>query len=192
MPNPSLKQSLADALTDDNALIVRPLTRVTTQSGFAFDVRPVEPSDDAALADLLDNVTQDDMRFRYLASVAVSQQILDQLINVDHVAKDNFLAFDPDTGTMIASAEIAKCEQSETAEIAMVIHKAYKGRGIGWSLLEHVARHAKERGFRKLKSIESRDNHDAIALEREMGFKARACPGDPTLVLLELNLVKGL
>jgi hypothetical protein len=36
--------------------------------------------------------------------------------------------------------------------------------------------------------MESRENHDAISLEREMGFKAEAYPEDAGLVLLSKAL----
>lgn len=36
--------------------------------------------------------------------------------------------------------------------------------------------------------IESRDNHSAIMLEPALGFSARACPDDPSLVLLEKSI----
>ena len=47
---------------------------------------------------------------------------------------------------------------------------------------------AKRRGVKTLQSIESRSNHQAIELEREMGFTARTLDDDPTLVVLEAKL----
>ena len=46
----------------------------------------------------------------------------------------------------------------------------------------------KARGIGAIESIEARDNREAIALEREMGFTARSCPGDSTLILLSKRL----
>lgn len=48
-----------------------------------------------------------------------------------------------------------------------------------------MSQEARGWGIGRLQSIESRDNRAAIALEREMGFSARAVEGDPALVLLE-------
>jgi len=56
--------------------------------------------------------------------------------------------------------------------------------GIGWELLAHIARYADTKGLRSLESIESRDNHEAIELERDMGFVISDYPGDSTLVLV--------
>ncbi len=76
----------------------------------------------------------------------------------------------------------------ETGEVAISIRSNYKGRGISWELLEHVARFAEARGVKTLQSIESYANHTAIELERDMGFTARTYPGDATLVLVERKL----
>jgi len=50
------------------------------------------------------------------------------------------------------------------------IRPDFKGRGVSWELLEHVACFAEELGGRGTQSIESNDNHAAIELEREMGY----------------------
>lgn len=68
------------------------------------------------------------------------------------------------------------------------MHEDYKNLGIGWTMLEFVATEAKARGVRSIQSIESRENHATIELEREMGFTARSFEGEPTLVVLERAL----
>lgn len=163
---------------------------MTTRDGFEFKVRRVEPFDEAALGAFFDNVTPDDIRFRFLSSFKkVGHDMLKQLIDVDHDRKEDYLAFVEDENSIIASAEIAGNPGSDTAEVAIVTHKGYKNRGMGWTLLEYVAQQAKLKGFKKLQSIESRQNHQVIDLERAMGFKASSLPGDATLILLEKNLV---
>jgi acetyltransferase len=160
-----------------------------TRSDFSFEVRPAAPSDDAALGEFFAHVTHDDLRFRFLSAVnKVSAAQIATMTHVDHVRVEDFVVTEPGSGIIIANAMLAADKELVTAEVAISIHADYKGRGIGWSLLEHVARYAKARGIQKLQSIESRGNHAAIELEREMGFKAKAYEGDATLVLLEAEL----
>jgi hypothetical protein len=59
---------------------------------------------------------------------------------------------------------------------------------MSWTFLKYVIEQARQNGIRKLQSIESRENHAAIELEKEMGFSARSYPGDATLMLLEFDL----
>jgi L-amino acid N-acyltransferase YncA len=55
---------------------------------------------------------------------------------------------------------------------------------VGWAMADVLAKEAQHRGVRRVISIESRDNHAAIELEREKGFTPEAFEGDPTLVVL--------
>lgn len=162
-------------------------TELATWTGFRFEVRPVNPADEAALADFFTLVTPEDRRFRFLSGVRkVGHSMLQRLTKVDHEQTEDFLAFDGDT--LIATAMLAADPAMERAEAAIAIRADYKHRGIGWALLAHLGRHARERGVTLIESVECGDNVEAITLEREMGFTATAYPGDPTLVLLQKRL----
>lgn len=164
---------------------------LSTRAGFQLAVRPVTISDEPSLKDLFEHLTADDLRFRFLSSIEhVQHEQLSAMLGVDHVHAETFLAFARESGQLVAAAMLAAGPDLASGEVAISVHRDYKGRGIGWTLLEHVARAARSMGIGKLLSIESRDNHAAIELEREMGFSARACPGDPTLVIVETILNK--
>lgn len=160
-----------------------------TRSGFECPVRPVTTADDPALTAFFAHVTPDDLRFRFLSSIReVGAARIAEMTHIDHKQTQDFVVTEPGGDAIIANAMLAADAQMETAEVAISIREDMKGRGIGWSLLEHVARYARAQGIRKLLSIESRDNHAAIELEREMGFTARPFDGDPALVILESQL----
>jgi acetyltransferase len=59
---------------------------------------------------------------------------------------------------------------------------------VGWSLLNHAVDLAKKRGVKRLRSIESRANREAIDVERTLGFTSSDYEGDATLALLEIDL----
>ncbi|MGD9811641.1 MAG: N-acetyltransferase family protein [Sphingobium sp.] len=166
-----------------------PWTRdLVTRSGYRFHVRTAQEGDEAALDAFFTHVSPDDLRFRFLTAVGhVPHGTIEAMTHVDHRKTENFLAVDDD-GDVVGSAMIGADDNLEVAEVAISIHEDFRGRGIGWTLLDHVAAYARGRGFAKLQCIESRDNHAAIELEREMGFTARACPGEPGLVLVEAQL----
>ncbi len=185
----STKNPAGSAVRETHDLIVSKSIPLTTRSGFEFHVRPVVPSDEAALTEFFSHVTKDDLRFRFLSPIPeVGKEMLSYLINVDHDHKEDFLALDIDDKTVIASAMIGANEDKSVAEVAIVVHADYKHRGMSWTFLEYVASEARRSGIKKLQSIESRENHAAIELEREMGFTAKSYPGDATLILLELDL----
>jgi acetyltransferase len=182
------------AMTELSALSDAKLTPdlsadLTTRGGYEFHVRSATPSDEVALEEFFTHVTLDDLRFRFLNAIQkVGHSQLEGLVNVDHGRTENFLAFDIAGGFMVATAMMAADEKLEGAEVAIAVRSDFKHRGISWTLLEHVARYAASRGFKTIESIESRENHQAIELEREMGFKAMACPGEPTLIIVRATL----
>lgn len=160
-----------------------------SRTGFKFHVRPAGPEDQAALKAFFAHVSPDDLRFRFLSPIQqVGQAQIDAMTQVDHRQTEDLIAFDPETKLIVANAMLAADKALNTAEVAISIRSDMRGKGIAWTLLEHVAHYAKDAGIKKLQSIESRENHAAIDLEREMGFTASPYPEDPSLVLLEAVL----
>lgn len=162
---------------------------LTTRSGYRCHVRPVAIGDEAALAEFFAGVSSDDLRFRFLSGMdKVPEALIARMTHVDHRKTEDFVVFAQGSNEIVANAMLAADDRLDTAEVAISIRHDVRGQGIGWTLLEHVARYARARGIRKLCSIESYANHAAINLEREMGFTARSYEGDASLVLLEASL----
>jgi hypothetical protein len=51
-------------------------------------------------------------------------------------------------------------------------------------MLTHICRHAQRHNFKSIESLESRENHTAIELERDMEFQVCDDEEDPTVVVL--------
>lgn len=161
---------------------------LTTRTGLLLHVRPVQPDDEAALAEFFEHVTPDDLRFRFLAGVhKVSHDRLVAMTQVDHRQTENFLAFGAD-GKIVATAMLACDDALEKGEVAISVRAEDKHKGVGWELLRHICRFAEAKGVGTLESVESRENHEAIELEREQGFVAQSYPGDATLILIRKQL----
>ncbi len=161
---------------------------LATRTGLVLHVRPVRPDDEAALADFFAHVTPQDLRFRFLGGVReVSHERLVAMTQVDHRLTENFLAL-VDGKTIAATAMLAREPSQDRAEVAISVRADYKHRGVAWELLRHVVRYAQAKGVTVLESLESRENHEAIELEREQGFVAATYPDDPTLVLIRKEL----
>jgi GNAT superfamily N-acetyltransferase len=163
---------------------------IISRSGCQFQIRPVEPADETALAEFFHHVSADDLRFRFLTGLKeIGTDRLDALTHVDHRTTENFLAFVDDGSMIIASAMLACDPSMKRGEVAISVRSDFKRDGVGWEMLAHVAKYAESKGVETIESIESRDNHEAIELERDMGFTATAYPGDATLILLQRSLV---
>jgi acetyltransferase len=174
------------AMTAATMATLAPMNQLATRDGLVLDVRAAFAEDEPLLEVFFDAVSDEDRRFRFLAaSRHVSHDQLVPLTHVDHWRTESFLAFDRQSGALVASALLACDAQMDTGEIAISIRRDYRGRGVGWTMLDLLASEAQKRGLRRVISIEDRDNHAAIELERENGFVAQGIDGDPHLVLLE-------
>lgn len=160
----------------------------TTRTGLRLRVRRADASDEATLSAFFENVSAEDLRFRFLSAVQhVGHDQVAAMLKSDDPRISSFLAVEQN-GEFVGVATLASDMTGETAEVAVSVRRDRKAQGIGWSLLRHVAQIARAKGILRLQSIESRDNYAAIEVERELGFTARACPGDPTLILVEADL----
>lgn len=171
-------------------MITDPWSRdLTTRTGFTFHVRPAQPDDEAALAEFFTHVTPEDLRFRFLSSIReVGHDRLVALAQVDHRRTENFLAFARNGSAIIATAMLACNDALDRGEVAISVSAENKGKGLSWELLGHISRYAEAKGIEILESIENRENHAAIELEREFGFVAEAYPGDPSLIIVRKQL----
>lgn len=156
-----------------------------TRTGLKLDVRPASEADEPALVALFDRVSDEDRRFRFFcAAEHVSHDQLEPLIHADHYRSESFLAFDKASGQLVASALLVCDGTLETAEVAVSVCTNFKGKGIGWALLDLLAKEAEKRGVKRVIAIESRANHAAIEVERDKGFTPQPFDGDPSLVIL--------
>lgn len=182
---------MTDSLTagSDLPLIAEWSAELETRDGVRLKIRPAALEDQALLADFFAKVDPADLQFRFLSPFRrVPEEMLKALVQVDHSRTENLLAFAEDGRTLIATAMVAADDALEVAEVAIATRSDYKHRGVGWTLLDHVADYARERGFTEIQSIEARDNREAIALETEMGFTSSAYEDDPSLLLVRKAL----
>lgn len=162
---------------------------LTTRTGLMVTVRPANESDDETLKELFHRVRPEDLRFRFLTGMKeVSASRIHDMTHVDHRSAETYIAFLDDEPDAVATAMLATDSRGERGEVAISVRADHRGRGIGWELLAFVARQAAARGMKIIQSMESRENHDAIALERDMGFKSQPYPDDASLVLLSKAL----
>ncbi len=160
-----------------------------TRTGFRFQIRSAVPGDDDALTKFFSHVTRDDLRFRFLTGMnKIGSHQIEMLTHPNHDNTESFIALTENGSTIVANGMLACDKTFDRGEVAIVIREDHKRKGISWELLSYIARFAETKGVKTLESIESRSNHEAIELERDMGFEVKEYPGDSTLVLVSRSL----
>ena len=155
---------------------------LVTRTGFRLRVRPTQLADEAALTEFFGRVTPDDLRFRFLSSMReVGHDRIVAMASANDDSTESLIAL-ADDDSVVAVAMLAGDRSHDSAEAAIAVRGDRKALGIGWTLLEALLVHARNRGFGAVESIEDRTNWSAITLEREMGFELIPVDGEPTLV----------
>ncbi|SNT53980.1 Acetyltransferase (GNAT) family protein [Tardiphaga sp. OK246] len=162
---------------------------LTTRKGIGIKVRPVAENDEKNMQRFFYGLRPEDLRFRFLTGMKeVSAERIHDMTHVDHQSTETYIAFIEGDSVPVATAMLATDTKREQGEVAISVRADHRAEGIGWELLVFVSRQAAAKGLRVIQSIESRDNHDAIVLEREIGFKAKPDPDDARLVILSKAL----
>lgn len=162
---------------------------LVTNSGLRFHVRPAQSGDEEQLGKFFRTLPAEDLRHRFLTGLReVGHDRLADMVRSDDPHIINFLAIDPQTGAILATAMMAADRDYREGEFALATRPDAKQKGVSWTLLEHLVGYARAAGIKLLKSIETSDDARALQLEREMGFRTRLCPEDATLMFAEKEL----
>jgi len=158
----------------------------TTRTGVELTITPARADDRDALERFFERVTPEDLYFRFLSGIRkVDDSRIDAMLRDDDDYSIDFLALDSDNGEILATAMLVADRDFDSAEFAMCTREDAKNKGISWVLLDHAANYAAAMGVRRIYSLQSASQTDALQLEREMGFTVRTNPGDPVHMLVE-------
>lgn len=143
-------------------------------AGLAFVVRPAEPRDASALAELADAVSAEPEGWLATSngwrSATDERRYLRAVRRYPHAA---VLVAETDDGRVVGRLSIARDQHPASAHVAdvgLMVDAAYRRRGIGRALLEGGVEWARGAGIRKLELHVFPWNDAAIALYERFGF----------------------
>jgi acetyltransferase len=83
---------------------------------------------------------------------------------------------------MIADADYRR------AEYAIIVRSDFKGRGLGWALMQKLIAYAKAEGLKEMHGHVMAGNVTMLKMCRELGFSVRMDPSDMGTFLVTLDL----
>jgi GNAT superfamily N-acetyltransferase len=160
---------------------------VALRDGALVPVRPLERSDRAELAAMVERLSD---RSRYLRFAAPKPRLtsreLDHLLDVDHHRNEALVALDADTGRGIAVVRwVTVAGEPGVAEVAVTVADEWQGRGLGPALLARLLDLARAEGLTALRASVLAVNARSLAMLRHAGFRARPVTGS----LLDYELI---
>ena len=162
-------------------------SHVLLRDGTPVLIRRLMAEDAALYHDFLSDVTPEDLRLRFFASMhAVSENLIDKLLHYDPAHAMAFIAVDEHTGKMLGIVRLHDDTNGANAEFAILVRSRLKGHGIGWLLMKHMIKFAKHKALKNVRGQVLWQNTTMLAMCAELGFHIADDPGDPGVRIVTL------
>lgn len=142
-------------------------------------VRPVRPTDEALIHDLLKHVTPQDLRLRFFGAMKnFTHEFLARLANLDYARAMAFIASDNKTNDALGVVRLHLDATLRSGEFAVLVRSDLKGHGLGWALMKLIIEFAKSKGLESIHGQILQENSVMLAMCRELGFMIKIDPDD--------------
>jgi acetyltransferase len=157
--------------------------------GCRIFVRPIRPSDEQLVYELLKAVSREDLRLRFFESIKeFTHPFLAGLTQLDYALAMALVAVDEADGNPLGMVRIYADPLHGTGEYAILLRSDHKGRGLGWALMQMIIEYAKSRGLKAVVGQVLQENAAMLKMCRELGFSIRTCAEDRGLCDVTLAL----
>lgn len=146
-------------------------------------VRPIVPSDENTYLAILEDTTAEDRYCRFFH--LVDHFDLDEVQRFVEARDDTVgvIAFE---GEMPLGTAHAILLDDTSAELAIVVARSARRRGVGVALIETLVGRLRERGVRRVIACALRENHPLEGLARKAGFHVDLADGPAWRFVLDL------
>lgn len=160
--------------------------------GEAFDLRPLNPSDERRLQEFFYSHTKETLQMRYNSvPTQMSREKSCTLVSVDQ-SRDIALCIVRQRGSMSQIQAVGRYYLSpdgSNCEVAFVTRETNQGKGMAKILLATMQRIAKSRGVQRMLAYVRAENHKMLAVFEKAGFR-RLPSEEPGEVYLALQLTE--
>lgn len=161
------------------------------RDGQVVQIRPISRDDKELEREFIENLSQESRHFRFLGGLGKpTEQMLDQLTNVDHEQHEAFIALiDTDSGPKeIGVSRYVQDPDGMACECAVTVADEWQRDGLGTLLMNRLIESARSHGIGRIYSIDSAENFKIRDVARAMGFECHTDPNDATQVIYSLDL----
>jgi RimJ/RimL family protein N-acetyltransferase len=175
---------VTDSSTEDRIVRLRDGARVR--------IRPIRAEDAAAQAALIAGLSAHSKHLLFLGGIA--QLRYDDLARMCAPDQRRAMAYVAIAPGAEEERHIGLCryasasEPCDDAEISVAVADAWQHKGLATLLLQRLIDHARERGVKRLYSLDMATNHRMRRLARHLGFEEQADPADVHQVIYSMVL----
>jgi len=148
--------------------------RVAVKGGLHLLIRPIKPEDAPLFVELFNLLSPTSIFYRFFSPLkSLSPDMLVRFTQIDYDREIALVALDKGLAgeRMLGVVRVISDPDGRRAEFAVLVGDPWQGRGVGAALLERVLQISKERGIETVWGTVLRENTQALALGRKLGFK---------------------
>jgi acyl-CoA hydrolase/RimJ/RimL family protein N-acetyltransferase len=147
----------------------------TLRDGTEIFFRPVKPTDEHELVEMLYSLSEKSVQTRYMThTMTFPHKDIQQLTNIDYQHDVAIVGVVPGpTGDeqLVAMAQYFLDPKLQAAEVAFVVHDEWQQKGMGTYLLDYISKIAKQRGVRQFYAKVLPTNKPMLAIFHNSGYK---------------------
>jgi len=146
----------------------------TLRDGTEIFFRPVKPTDEDALSEMLYSLSPASVRTRYMTqTMTFPHRDVQRLTNIDYKQNLAIVGTVPSVSGegIVAIAQYFLDPKTQAAEVAFIVQDEWQQKGMGTFLLEYVSKIARQRGVRKFYAKILPANKPMLAVFYNSGYK---------------------
>ena len=153
------------------------------RDGTVLRLRPLRPEDEPMLHDLAAHMSHEDLRLRFFTPVqGLTHVVAARLSQLDYDRELALLA--EGDGMALGVVHFFADPDKLRAEYAIAVRSDWKGRGVGFLLMNRLIHIARQRGIGELVGEVLRENQPMLQMCRELGFAMVPQPADPAIIVV--------
>ena len=162
-------------LAEDQVAYPEELERYETlRDGTEIFFRPVKPTDEPALTEMLYSLSEESVRTRYMThTVVFPHRDIQRFTNIDYRHDIAIVAIIPHVSgeEIVALVQYFLDTNTRAAEVAFLVQDEWQQKGMGTFLLDYITQIAKQRGVKKFYAKVLPTNEPMLAVFHNSGYK---------------------
>jgi len=146
----------------------------TLRDGTEIFFRPVKPTDEHELSEMLYSLSEKSVQTRYMThTMTFPHKDVQQLTNIDYQRDIAIVGVVPGPSGdehIVAMAQYFLDPKLHAAEVAFVVHDEWQQKGMGTYLLDYLTKIAKQRGVKRFFAKVLPSNKPMLAIFHNSGF----------------------
>lgn len=148
------------------------------KDGIDVIIRPICPEDAKLEQDFIHQLSSQSRFFRFMGNM--QELSLKMLIRFTQIDYDREMALVVTSKEIIIGiARYITNPDFQTCEFAIVVADAWQGKGLGYQLMDHLIKIAKERGLKVMSGTIFSSNAGMLTLAKDLGFSIETDKDDP-------------